>query len=80
MTKPKSTLRATGGSITTTVPAEVVQRLGARPGQSFRWVREPDGAYRVQLEEPDPILDAAEEVLAKYRPVFAALAREDQRG
>ena len=80
MTKSKSTLRATGGSITTTVPADVVQELGARAGQSLQWVREPDGAYRILLDEPDPILEAAEEVLAMYRPVFAALAREDGRG
>ena len=80
MTKSKSTLRATGGSITTTVPAEVVQELGARAGQSLQWVREPGGAYRILLTEPDPILEAAEEVLAMYRPVFAALAHEDGRG
>jgi hypothetical protein len=75
-----SKLRATGGSLTTTVPAEVVSELKARAGMTLRWVREPDGRYRVDVEKDDPILDAADELIERYAPAFAALARSDRDG
>jgi antitoxin component of MazEF toxin-antitoxin module len=75
----QSTLRATGGSVTTTIPSEVAERMGVGPGQSIVWIDEGDGSFRVSPAEAvqQPMLDAADTVIAKYRPVFAKLAREE---
>lgn len=74
-----STLRPTGGSLTTTVPAEVIQRMGALPGQTLNWTEEAPGRFVVELAPPSSVMEAAERVLERYRPAFAALAIEDSR-
>jgi antitoxin component of MazEF toxin-antitoxin module len=75
----QSALRATGGSVTTTIPSDVVERMGVAAGQSIVWVDEGDGTFRVGRADgvQQHMLDAAEEVIAKYRPVFARLGREE---
>ena len=75
----QTTLRATGGSVTTTVPSEVAQRMGVGPGQAIAWTDEGDGTFRISVVEPaqQPVLDAAERVSEKYRSVFAKLGREE---
>lgn len=75
----RSTLRTTGGSLTTTVPAEVAQRMGAVPGQALNWIEEEPGRFAVELAKSDSIMEAADRVLERYRPAFAALAIEDSR-
>jgi hypothetical protein len=75
----QSTLRATGGSVTTTIPGEVVDRMAVGPGQSIVWIDEGDGTFRVSRADAvqQSMLEAADQVIAKYRPVFARLAREE---
>jgi hypothetical protein len=75
----QTTLRATGGSVTTTVPSEVAQRMGVGPGQAINWIDEGNGMFRITPADAtqQPILDAAQRVIEKYRPVFAKLGREE---
>lgn len=75
----KSTLRATGASVTATIPKEIVDALGLRPGQSVHWMPDGHGPYRLLPVEPDQaaVLDSATVIMERYAPVFARLGRED---
>jgi bifunctional DNA-binding transcriptional regulator/antitoxin component of YhaV-PrlF toxin-antitoxin module len=72
-----SKTRGQGGSVTTTVPAEVIRKLGLRPGDELYWVDNGAGGYHVTPLDPETqaMLEAHEEVIREYRDVFAALAK-----
>lgn len=69
--------RAQGGSVVATLPAEVARRLAVEPGQTLYWREAAPGTYIVSALDPaqTAALEAAEEVIAQYRDVFAALAK-----
>jgi len=71
-----STTRAQGGSITTTIPAEVARKLGIEPGGDLFWIEDAAGGYHVSSVRPDvrEVLEAHENVISEYRDVFKALA------
>ena len=72
----KSKTRAQGGSLATTIPAEVSRRLGLSEGDELYWVSDGAGGYRVAASRPDirKALEAHDEILEEYRDVFQALA------
>lgn len=72
-----STLRSTGASVTATIPKEIVESLGLRPGQSIHWLQDEDGCYRIVPLDPDQtaVLESASVIMERYAPVFARLAR-----
>jgi len=72
-----STTRAQGASIVTTVPAEVVRRLGIPPGQRLDWIEDGLGGFRVVPHSEDlaEVTRAHEEIIAEYDGVFRRLAK-----
>jgi antitoxin component of MazEF toxin-antitoxin module len=76
MSTLSSTTRAQGASIVTTLPAEVVRRLGIPPGQRLDWIEDGLGGFRVvpHSEELAEAVDAHEEIMAEYDAVFRKLA------
>jgi antitoxin component of MazEF toxin-antitoxin module len=69
--------RAQGGSLTTSIPAEVARRLGLTAGTDLFWVEDGQGGYRVYPggEKTRRILEAHEEAISDFRDVFRELAR-----
>jgi hypothetical protein len=69
--------RAQGGSLTTSIPAEVARRLGVTAGTDLFWVEDGQGGYRVYPggEKTRRILEAHEEAIGDYRDVFRELAK-----
>ena len=65
-----------GGSMVTSIPSEVVRRLGANPGDPIYWIDQGAGKFVVTTYDPDTVeaLKIHENVVAKYREVFKALA------
>jgi putative addiction module antidote len=65
-----------GGSMVTSIPNEVVRRLGANPGDPIYWIDQGGGNFVVTTFDPETLeaLKIHEEVTAKYREVFKALA------
>jgi putative addiction module antidote len=72
-----SKTRAQGASIVTTLPAEVVRRLGLPPGQELEWIEDGMGGFRVVPHTPEmaAALDAHEQIMAEYDAAFRALAK-----
>jgi hypothetical protein len=72
-----SRVRAQGGSVVTTIPAEAARRMGICPGADLFWVEDGTGGYRVTAFDPARvgILRAHDAVMDEYRDVFASLAR-----
>lgn len=72
-----STTRAQGASIVTTLPAEVVRRLGIPAGQRLEWIEDGLGGFRVVPHSPQltEAVEAHEEIMAEYEAVFRALAK-----
>jgi bifunctional DNA-binding transcriptional regulator/antitoxin component of YhaV-PrlF toxin-antitoxin module len=72
-----STTRAQGASVVTTLPAEVVRRLGIPAGQRLDWIEDGLGGFRVVLhsDELAEAIDAHEEIMAEYDGVFRELAK-----
>ena len=72
-----SKTRAQGASVVTTLPAEVVRRLGIPPGQELEWIEDGMGGFRVVPHTPEltAALEAHAEVMAEYDSVFRALAK-----
>ena len=72
-----SRTRAQGASVVNTLPAEVVRRLGIRPGQQLQWIEDGEGGYRVVPYTPElaDALAAHEEIMAEYDSVFRELAK-----
>jgi hypothetical protein len=72
-----STTRSQGASIVTTLPAEVVRRLGIPAGQRLDWIDDGLGGFRVvpHSEGLGEAVKAHEEIMAEYDGVFRELAR-----
>jgi antitoxin component of MazEF toxin-antitoxin module len=72
-----SKTRAQGASVVTTLPAEVVRRLGIPAGQELEWIEDGMGGFRVVPHTPDlaEALEAHAEIMAEYDAVFRALAK-----
>lgn len=71
-----SKTRVQGGSIVTSIPNEVVRRLGAGPGDPLYWIEDGAGRFFVTTIDPETLeaLRHHEEIVAQYREVFRALA------
>lgn len=71
-----SKTQAQGGSITTSIPSEVLRRLGIKPGDDLYWVEDGSGSYHVTPFNPEAqdALAAFEAVADQYKEVFKALA------
>ncbi|TVP43053.1 MAG: hypothetical protein EA350_14375 [Gemmatimonadales bacterium] len=72
-----STTRSQGASIVTTLPAEVVRRLGIPAGQRLAWIEDGLGGFRVvpHSEELGEASEAHEAIMAEYDGVFRELAK-----
>ena len=72
-----SKTRAQGASLVTTLPAEVVRRLGIPAGQELEWIEDGLGGFRVvpHTAELSEALEAHEEIMAEYDSVFRELAK-----
>lgn len=72
-----SKTRAQGASVVTTLPAEVVRRLGIPAGQELEWIEDGMGGFRVVPHTPDlaEALEAHAAAMAEYDAVFRALAQ-----
>ncbi len=77
MSTLSSTTRRQGASIVTTLPAEVVRRLGIPPGQRLDWIEDGMGGFRVvpHSEELQSAGEAHEAIMAEYDAVFRELAK-----
>jgi hypothetical protein len=76
MSTLKSKTRAQGASVVTTLPAEVVRRLGIPAGHELRWLDDGLGGFRVVAEsaELSEALEAHDAIMAEYDGVFRKLA------
>jgi antitoxin component of MazEF toxin-antitoxin module len=72
-----STTRRQGASIVTTLPAEVVRRLGIPPGQRLDWIEDGLGGFRVvpHSEDLGAAAEAREAIMVEYDGVFGELAK-----
>jgi putative addiction module antidote len=72
-----SKTRAQGASVVTTLPAEVVRRLGIPAGQELKWIEDGLGGFRVvpHTAELSEALEAHEEIMTEYDSVFRELAK-----
>lgn len=77
MSTLSSTTRRQGASIVTTLPAEVVRRLGIPPGQRLDWIEDGLGGFRVvpHSEDLGAAAEAHEAIMAEYDGVFRELAK-----
>lgn len=77
MGKLTSKTRAQGASIVTTLPAEVVRRLGIAAGRELNWIEDGMGGFRVVPHTPEQAeaMDAHEAIMEEYDAVFRELAR-----
>lgn len=72
-----TTVRQQGSSTVTTVPTEIVRRLGISPGTTLAWVEDGLGGFRVSpfSEETARAVEIHESIMNKYDSVFRALAK-----
>ena len=72
-----SKTRVQGASVITTLPAEVVRRLGLQAGQELEWIEDGLGGFRVVPHSPETAaaLEAHERIMAEYDAAFRALAK-----
>ncbi len=72
-----SKTRAQGASLVTTLPAEVVRRLGIPAGQELEWIEDGMGGFRVVPHTPEmaAALQAHDQLMAEYDSAFRALAK-----
>ena len=77
MSTISSTTRSQGASLVTTLPAEVVRRLGIPPGQRLNWIDDGLGGFRVvpHSDELGEAVEAHEAIMAEYDSVFRRLAK-----
>ena len=70
-----TTVRQQGSSAITTVPPEIVRRLGIEAGTTLAWVEDGLGGFRISpfSEETARAVQLHEEVMSKYDAVFRAL-------
>lgn len=69
--------RAQGGSLATSIPAEVSRRMALKPGTELFWVADGEGGYRVVPggDKTRRLIEAHEEAITEYREVFQELAK-----
>lgn len=62
--------------MTTSIPSEVLRRLGIKPGDDLYWVEDGSGSHHITPFDPETqdALAAYEEVVDQYKDVFRALA------
>lgn len=72
-----TTVRQQGSSAVTTVPPEIVRRLGLAAGTTLAWVEDGFGGFRVSpfSAETAKAVEIHEAVMNKYDAVFRALAK-----
>lgn len=72
-----TTVRRQGSSSVTTLPSEIVRRLGLDNGDTLAWVEDGFGGYRVSPFSADTAaaLVEHEKLMQKYDSVFRALAK-----
>lgn len=72
-----SKTRAQGASIVTTLPSEIVRRLGLVAGQELEWIEDGMGGFRVVPHQPETVaaIEAHETIMAEYDSVFRKLAQ-----
>ena len=77
MAQLTSKTRAQGASVITTLPAEVVRRLGIAAGQELHCIEDWLGGFRVVPHTPEltEALEAHEAIMAEYDAVFRELAK-----
>jgi len=77
MTRLSGKTRTQGASIVTTLPAEVVRRLGIPAGQELDWIEDGMGGFRVVPHSPElaEALDVHTAIMAEYDSVFRELAK-----
>lgn len=72
-----SRVREQGASVVTTIPAEVVRRIGLAAGQELEWIEDGMGGFRVVRHTPEltRALEAHERIMAEYDRAFRELAK-----
>jgi len=72
-----TTVRQQGSSAVTTLPNEIVRRLGISVGATLAWVEDGFGGFRVSPFAPEtgPAVELHEAIMEKYDAVFRALAK-----
>ncbi|MGI8402733.1 MAG: AbrB/MazE/SpoVT family DNA-binding domain-containing protein [Gemmatimonadaceae bacterium] len=72
-----TTVRQQGSSAVTTVPTEIVRRLGISAGTTLAWVEDGLGGFHVTPFSADTAkaIEIHEGVMKKYDSVFRALAK-----
>jgi putative addiction module antidote len=72
-----SRARADGDSVSTTIPAEVIRRMGIKPGDELFWIEDGRGGYHVAASNPEraALLGAHAQIMDEHRDAFAALAK-----
>lgn len=72
-----SRTRQQGASVVTTLPAEVVRRLGLPAGEELHWIDDGLGGFRVvpASEDLTEAMEAHEAIMAEYDSVFRELAK-----
>jgi len=72
-----SRTRAQGASLVTTLPSEVVRRLGLPAGQELHWIEDGLGGFRIVPHSDDlaEAMEAHEAIMAEYDSVFRELAK-----
>lgn len=72
-----SRIREQGASMITTIPAEVVRRVGITAGQELEWIEDGMGGFRVVRHTPElaQAMEAHEAIMAEYDSVFRELAK-----
>jgi bifunctional DNA-binding transcriptional regulator/antitoxin component of YhaV-PrlF toxin-antitoxin module len=68
--------RAQGASIITTLPAEIIRRLGIRAGDELAWMEDGLGGFRVVPNSPqlERVTEVHERAMQQYDGVFRKLA------
>ncbi|MGH7605252.1 MAG: AbrB/MazE/SpoVT family DNA-binding domain-containing protein [Gemmatimonadaceae bacterium] len=72
-----TTVRQQGSSSVTTLPNEIVRRLGIGVGSTLAWVEDGLGGFRVSpfAAETEQAVELHEGIMKNYDAVFRALAK-----
>lgn len=70
-------LRSQGASTITTIPSEIIRRLGIEDGDDIAWVEDGFGGFRVSPFSADTAaaVEQHEAIMSKFDSVFRALAK-----
>ncbi|MDQ6717463.1 MAG: hypothetical protein M3Z17_03825 [Gemmatimonadota bacterium] len=72
-----SKLRSQGASTVTTIPSEIVRRLGVSDGDELAWVEDGLGGFRVSSfsAQTAAAVEKHEAIMSKFDSVFRVLAK-----